>query len=211
MRILIYSLLSFVLMVSVVSCKTSPAPPSGMETLSSWMTGSFSSEEQAIADTNFFDIRLEMVPVWKDRTDGIWLYVEQARADRTDAPYRQRVYRLTEPEKGTFESRVYEISNPLSFAGAWKTENPLSSLTPDSLHERPGCSLFLERLSEDTFSGSTVGSECLSVHRGATYAVSTAIITREKMVTWDQGFDSLGNQVWGSVHGGYIFKKIREE
>ena len=48
--------------------------------LRDWMTGHFSSQEQAQRDTNFYDIRLSVYPIWKDRSDGYWMYVEQADA-----------------------------------------------------------------------------------------------------------------------------------
>ena len=47
-----------------------------LEVLLSQMIGSFSSAEQAADDEDYFDIRLEMVPIWPDRQDGYWLYVE---------------------------------------------------------------------------------------------------------------------------------------
>jgi len=34
------------------------------------MTGSFSSEEQATADSSYFDIRLQMARIWSERTEG---------------------------------------------------------------------------------------------------------------------------------------------
>ena len=43
--------------------------------LSNWMSGSFSSSNQSLQDSSFFDINLEMVRIWNDRTDAIWLYV----------------------------------------------------------------------------------------------------------------------------------------
>jgi hypothetical protein len=49
--------------------------------LARYMLGSFSSAEQARNDTDYFDIELEMARIWRPRTDGIWVYVEQARAD----------------------------------------------------------------------------------------------------------------------------------
>ncbi|MDH3592370.1 MAG: CpcT/CpeT family chromophore lyase, partial [Planctomycetota bacterium] len=59
------------------------------------MTGTFSSREQAVADPdNFRAIRLVMLPIWTQRGDGPWLYVEQAAEDALGRPYRQRVYRL---------------------------------------------------------------------------------------------------------------------
>jgi len=32
-----------------------------------------------------------MVQIWEERTDGYWLYVEQAIAGYQDKPYRQRI------------------------------------------------------------------------------------------------------------------------
>lgn len=52
---------------------------SDLETLRKWMTGSFSSHAQVQADSSYYDIRLEMVPIWKSRSDGAWLYVEPDR------------------------------------------------------------------------------------------------------------------------------------
>ena len=49
-----------------------------LDTLAGWMSGYFSSQQQAFKDSAYRDVRLHMVPIWKDRTDGYWLYVEQA-------------------------------------------------------------------------------------------------------------------------------------
>jgi len=69
------------------------------------MTGSLSSAEQSAADERYFDIRLAMVPIWQNRSDGPWLDVEQAVASNLEKPYRQRVYRLsTQPHAGKLAS-----------------------------------------------------------------------------------------------------------
>ena len=94
--------------------------------LTEWMTGSFSSIEQAQADTNYFNIELEMVEIWRDRSDGPWIYVEQAVADYKDKPYRQRVYQLLERDNNEYASVVYSFNEPLRFAGDWNNKNPLS-------------------------------------------------------------------------------------
>ena len=88
-----------------------------LQQLSSWMTGSFSSKMQSEADTNFFNIHLHMVPIWQERTDAIWLYVEQAAAWSLDKPYRQRVYKLRRLDDNLFESSVFSITDPIRFAG----------------------------------------------------------------------------------------------
>lgn len=63
-------------------------------TLVDWMQGSYNSEEQSKNDSDYYNISLEMKKIWTDRSDGYWLYVEQAVAETKDQPYRQRIYHL---------------------------------------------------------------------------------------------------------------------
>jgi hypothetical protein len=171
------------------------------------MVGSFSSIEQAEKDSNYFNIELEMVQLWKDRTDGPWLYIEQAVAESKDKPYRQRVYQLRKRSDGKIESLVYTIPDPLRFAGDYKKEFPLLRLTPDSLILKEGCEVVLYQADNGYFEGSTVDKNCSSDLRGASYATSEVMIDKDKMISWDRGFDESGKQVWGATDGGYIFKK----
>jgi len=175
-----------------------------------WMTGSFSSEDQAKADTNYYDIRIEMVQIWKERNDGPWIYVEQAVADYKDKPYRQRVYQLVS-EDNIVKSIVYSFNDPMRFAGDYKNENPLNQLTPDSLKLRNGCAVYLKKILEDTYKGSTKDKECESVHRGATYATSEVTVKADKILSWDRGFNADTKQVWGAEKGGYVFLKIEQD
>ena len=80
---------------------TAGAGEPDLAVLIDWMTGSFSSAAQAEADSAYYDIRLEMAPIWTDRDDAAWLYAEQAVAGMTDRPYRQRVYKVTATEDAT--------------------------------------------------------------------------------------------------------------
>jgi hypothetical protein len=178
------------------------------DTLVNWMIGSFSSAKQAAADSNYYDIRLRMVLIWPQRTDGVWLYVEQAAASSLDRPYRQRVYRLTAPAPGTFVSDVYTIDDPLRFAGAWRNDAHLASLSPDSLTLRDGCAVWLERLRDGSFAGATRADGCASTLRGARYATSEVVITGAGIESWDRGWDENGNQVWGATGGAYRFDRI---
>jgi hypothetical protein len=172
------------------------------------MTGSFSSQEQAAQDTDYADVRLTVVQIWKDRTDGNWLYVEQAVAWSLDKPYRQRVYQLTQLTQDLFLSSVYEIDEPLRFCGAWRHEHPLAHLTPDSLHLKEGCGIVLRKTNDGHFRGCTVGKDCVTTLHGATYATAEVFISARTMITWDRGFDESDEQVWGAEKSGYIFKKI---
>ena len=194
--------LLFFLIISLIAY-----PQRDVESLVDYMTGSFSSEEQSKIDTNYFNIELEMVQIWKDRTDGPWLYIEQAVADSKDKPYRQRVYQIKQRTDGTIETLVYTIPDPLRFSGDYKKEFPLLRLTADSLITREGCEVILYRADDGYFQGGTIEKNCTSDMRSASYATSEVMIDKDKMISWDRGFDENGNQVWGATEGGYIFKK----
>ncbi|MFM7261470.1 MAG: chromophore lyase CpcT/CpeT, partial [bacterium] len=83
--------------------------------VASLLTGHFTSAAQAKADPEFFVFHLHMTPIWTDRADGPWLYVEQAMATALDKPYRQRIYRLVDRSDGAgspkVESQVFELPN----------------------------------------------------------------------------------------------------
>ena len=177
----------------------------GIESLQAMMVGTFNSAEQAARDSAFFDITLHMYPIWTDK--GHWLYVEQAVSAMQERPYRQRVYQLEQTAPGSFKSIVYTLPEPEAFIGAWKDPSRFDALAPDALELRAGCAVVLERQPDGSFTGSTQGNGCESTLRGASYATSRVSIRDGMIVSWDQGFNSAGEQVWGAVKGEYEFKK----
>jgi CpeT protein len=194
-----------------VTVPDAPVEASGYAMLHEWMSGRFSSAGQALRDPDYYDISLVMQPIWADRSDALWLYVEQAVAVRPDRPYRQRVYELIEHADGRLESRVYALpGDPLEHAGAWKLDRPLAGLTPGDLDLREGCSVWLTRRADGTFAGSTEGDLCGSNLNGAAYATSEVIIRPDAVLSWDRGYDADGEQVWGAVKGPYIFDRLTD-
>lgn len=183
-----------------------------LQLLHSWMAGSFSSHAQAVRDTSFRDVRLRIVPIWPAMSAAQWFYVEQAIAGREDAPYRQRVYRLSLRDDRRYESAVFTLPAPSRFVGAWRQpiEQRMGTLTPDSLTLREGCTVAL-RKQRDRFTGGTEGKGCASELRGAAYATSEVEILADRMITLDRGWDTTGKQVWGSEKGGYEFMRIPDE
>jgi len=182
-----------------------PKASKDLKKLHSYMLGQFSSEVQSKSDSTYFDIRLSITPIWTDRNDGFWMYVEQATASAKLKPYRQRVYRLTEKENGVFESAVFTFDKPLRYAG--KADEVNKILTIDSLQNRTGCEVILKKKGKKSFSGGTVDKNCPSDLRGAQYASSIVTVTKDAMLSWDQGFNDKGEQVWGATKGGYLFLK----
>lgn len=193
---------------SVKKVAQTPQAQPTLQALQKLMTGSFDSSAQAEQDTNFYNISLQMYPIWKDRP-GTWLYVEQALASMPEKPYRQRVYKLEKGKEGTYISRVYTLKYEKEMVGQWKNPIVFDKYGPDMLREREGCAVYLKATGMDTFSGSTNESDCSSTLRGASYATSKVDIFKDKIVSWDQGFDSEGKQVWGATTGGYVFDRIK--
>ncbi|MEM7306571.1 MAG: chromophore lyase CpcT/CpeT [Planctomycetota bacterium] len=176
--------------------------------LGAWMTGSFTSAAQAAAaPDDYFDIRLYMEPIWPERDDGPWLYVEQAAASALERPYRQRVYHLIDTDEGV-RSDVYALpDDPLEYAGAWRTPERFDALTPDLLVLREGCSIHLVEAG-GVYVGATRGEGCQSSLGGASYATSEVRVEPELLTSWDRGWDAEGEQAWGAELGPYLF--VRE-
>lgn len=197
------------LLLVLAGCAMSgPEPDPELARLAEWMTGSFSSAAQAETQPDdYFDIRLEMAPIWTDRTDGPWLYVEQAAAEALDRPYRQRVYRLV-PDGDFIRSDVYLLpGDPLAFAGAWRTPEVFTGTTPEELELRTGCSIWLQDLG-GVHVGATRGRSCESSLGDAAYATSEVTVTADRLTSWDRGFDEAGVQAWGATAGPYEFLRV---
>ncbi|MDI1256152.1 MAG: chromophore lyase CpcT/CpeT [Flavobacterium sp.] len=170
------------------------------------MQGSYSSEKQAVADTSYFNISLKMVPIWKDK--GHYLYVEQALAKKQDKPYRVRIYKITQRGDNEFVSEIHTLKNEKDWIGKWKTPEAFDNLSLDDIELKQGCEVVLKRIEKNKFAGQTGIKTCVSELRGASYATSKVTVLPNQILSWDQGFDKDGKQVWGAEKAGYIFDKI---
>jgi CpeT protein len=189
----------------VTTCLLAAATPTPAAEVAALLSGHFSSAAQASADADFRDVRLAVAAVWTERTDGPWLYVEQAIAGSEAAPYRQRVYQLVTLEGGAVESRVYTLPEPARFVGAWRDPAAFATIGPADLSLRDGCAIRLARQADGTWSGRTGERSCPSELRGAQWATSEVVLDERRMVSWDRGFAADGSQVWGATKGGYEF------
>lgn len=69
----------------------------------------------------------------------------------------------------------------------------------------------LSKAEDDTFVGSTVGTDCSSRLRGSSYATSEVVIEPDRLMSWDRGYDDQDQQVWGATEGGYVFVKTKTQ
>ncbi|MCE9619260.1 MAG: chromophore lyase CpcT/CpeT [Planctomycetes bacterium] len=186
-----------------------PPPPSErVDQVWRWMGGTFSSSMQAMSDANDPPMTLHMQPIWKDRTDGRWLYVEKAPSKSPGQPLQQSVYQLVDRDNGDVEIRLYEFpSDPDVYTGAWKHQNPLDRFLPSQLVPRSGCGIRLKASSGNQWRGSTTGQNCACSKGGATYATCEVSLSAEEFDVWERGFDDAGKQIWGPTKGPDQFKR----
>jgi len=210
---LFYCVSFFAVLLMLTSCSTSKEvlvpQSSDLDNLQAMMIGSYDSSAQEAADSTYYNISLHMYPIWENRNDGKYLYVEQALASMQDRPYRQRVYKLEKLNDGRLASFVYTLKSDSLFIGKWNEPSYFDKFGLSILDEREGCEVILNK-NQSGYEGSTQDDRCKSTLRGASYATSIVSMSANKITSWDQGFDDKGKQVWGATKGPYIFVKLME-
>lgn len=211
------------LCMALAACRTGGnASTHDADTLAQWMSGSFSSRAQHAAEVggdadelralvarhgDHADVRMHAVPVWTERTDGRWLYVERERGNQAAKPESMRVVHI-HVEDGELASDTYLLpGDEARFAGAWKSNAPLQGIGPDALTLREGCTLHWSRADGGTFVGASEPGACRSDLNGAAYAVSRMTVSSARITSWDRGFDASDRQVWGVTSGPYAFER----
>lgn len=178
-----------------------------VEALEAFLVGHFDSSAQAQVEEGYHHISLKMCRVEAPELGAHVLYVEQAVATRLEAPYRQRLYRLSAAGGDVVESAIYTLADEASLLGACDRAE-LKVLQPGSYARKDGCEVMMRR-EGDRFVGSTQEGKCPSALRGASYATARVTVHAEGVDSWDQGFDAAGQQVWGAEAGPYRFRKVQ--
>ncbi len=170
-------------------------------------TGSFSSAAQAAVDARYDVAVWHIVEIWPGDDNERWLYVEAWLKD-AEAPYMQRVSSVTDTDDGTLLARRFLIEDARAFLDANRNPAAMPDRAGVGLDELEGCEAVLTRAGKGRFEGGTVGNRCGNTYKGASYAISRAVLTEEGMTNWDRGFNAAGEQVWGPAFGGYQFKRL---
>ncbi|WP_412477141.1 chromophore lyase CpcT/CpeT [Flavobacterium sp. TBRC 19031] len=198
-------LLTAILLTTACKTTQNQSDSKELKELVSIMQGHYSSEKQALADKDYYNISLRMTPIWKSK--GNYLFVEQAIFDKQDKPYRVRIYKVSQ-RGNEFISEIYTLKDEKAWIGKWATPEVYDQLTEADIELKSGCEVVLKRTGKNRFEGATGDKTCPSELRGASWANSKVTVTEKTILSWDQGFDKDGKQVWGATKGGYEFIKI---
>ena len=175
--------------------------------LAAWMTGVFNNHKQANHNLAYADVQQAIIPIWQDREDGYWFYIQQMVSEQQDGLVRQRVYHLSRINHDLMEIKIFSLKHPAEHVEALNNPSLLSSLSTDMITPQQGCSIILRRLNAESFAGSTLGEGCPGEFPGGTYSTSQLVITAHQMISWERDFDRSGKQISGATMSGYILIK----
>ncbi|MEM9137357.1 MAG: chromophore lyase CpcT/CpeT [Cyanobacteria bacterium P01_F01_bin.42] len=141
---------------------------------------------------------------------SVYLYQEQARDDRLDQPYRQRLLKISAAASESAAPAVvtsdsFRLAEAERWTGLCRGQERDRTFTQSDILPAH-CRVTLKQKGKK-FIGATPEPGCPSQYRGATYVRNQIILTRKGMKTFDQGVDAQGNRVWGSDGKPYRFRK----
>jgi CpeT protein len=175
----------------------------------SWLQGTYTTTAEAKADTSRNDVTLRIVPIWPQKTDAYWFYVEQAMTYKQEKPYRTAVLRISELN-GNIESKNYKLPHKEFYYGAWKDPSSLSGrITDTSIAPDAVCSIYFQRKNRRKFKGGTGDAKCPNTRKGASYFTNECYLTKSVFYSWDRGWSQEGKVVWGPEDRGYEFIKVK--
>jgi len=182
--------------------------------VASRLEGTIDSSRQSMFDRDYVDVRVTQCQITVSDQPGylnpsLFLYVEQALSLSLDAPYRQRVIKLSLDAmnpRGVVSS-IYEINlsgeQVLHFCSKKPEERVMSWAQLKDVH----CSVYMQK-KYDLWVGETQSAKCPNDYGDAKFVSSKVRLSKTGMYSWDRGWDAEGNQVWGAIKGGYNFEKM---
>lgn len=122
--------------------------------------GHFSNKRQVEQDPLITEKEQEfvVVPIFRDRPNEFWVYLEYFSPSVPEVPFEQRVQEYVRINRDTVLVRIYHLKNPEKYLNAWckPDNNILSKLSKDELILNEGCNFVFGRDKEDKYVFNTV-------------------------------------------------------
>ena len=195
-----------------IALDTIPPTPTvlgDLKMLVAYLSGHFESKNQTPDQVNYYDVQLDVIPIWKKKKDDYWLYVEEATAERAAVTYHQQVFHVYKMGS-LFLRETYTIRNPMRYEGPKRFRKTLRRLRQDSLEIITGCEVYF-RYDSGRFVGQTNRLTCPTKIPGAASGMQELLVSDSQMKSLDRGFDEAGEPVWGLVKGPFVFQRKRRE
>ena len=200
-----------ILQILCVACKNADVvegvlPTDSLGELYVMMQGSYSSLNQATEDSTYHHMVMNVCPIWEGK--GHYLYAEIAHNDSLEKPIKQRIFKLSQLNDSIYVNAIYSLKEAQNWYNKWSQPKEFSKLKEGDITEISGCHIILKKIRSTYYQGKTEDLGCFDALNGAEVSISELEVFNDKIITWDKGFDKDGKQVWGSIHGGYIFNRV---
>lgn len=185
----------------------SPGWGAELDPLTGWLTGSFSTRQQAESDERFAAVELHSREIWHGEESDRWIYLEQTLQQKAAHPFRQRIFRLRAGSFGEVRMTEYTMPKASDFRGAWRNPALLANLSEAQLSRREGCDIVLRRLPTGDYEGRNRVGECRTDFAGADTLVQYLWVGPLYLRMLDRGYDQDGMLRWGSPGEGYYYQR----
>ncbi|MFT5880762.1 MAG: CpeT protein [Moritella sp.] len=175
--------------------------------LKQWLSGEHHSTNDKIQDRDV-QLALQILPIWQDRIDGEWLYMESSVINSPHKPFRQRILQLVDTPNNRIRLYSYSIPRASDFAGAYYEPQILSSLTLSQLTIHSGCELLIELKDTGIFVGESNAKTCVPRRMGLQFMATFFAVSEFNLSFLDRGYDKHGQLIQGSLENPVTFLKI---
>ena len=175
--------------------------------LQTWLSGVHHSGYNQINGKDI-SISLQVLPIWRDRIDGEWLYMESSVVDSRGKPFWQRVLQLVESVNGAIRLYSYSIPRASDFTGSYYDPRILASLAPSQLSLTSGCDIVLALNATRTFVGETDPNSCRNRSQSTPPAANFFAISEFNISFVDNSYDRFGNLVSNRLDIMVTFLKV---
>jgi hypothetical protein len=183
-----------------------------VESVVSHLVGVMDTSAQATANPKAPSVRMTTCEVQiADNTtqtsSSVYLYQEQALTNNLEQPYRQRFLQIRpSADRKTVESQSFKPQNSETLIGLCNKPEQNRVVEQQAIGESV-CSVFLKP-TQTGYVGETPPEGCPANVRGAVRITNKIILHLQGMDTWDRGYDTQGNQVWGAQNESYQYRWV---
>ncbi|MBD2176241.1 chromophore lyase CpcT/CpeT [Pseudanabaena sp. FACHB-1998] len=181
-------------------------------TLTSWMTGEFSNQEQSVDQPVWFvNLVWWQRPISSNLLGSPAIFAEQANALILDRPYRQRILQFVENED-KIQVKYWGFKDPSAWTGAGRDRDRLNQITINDIEPLAGCSLDVFFANGRYKAEMPKDAKCCFQYLNESRQVVLGFeVSADEFWSGDRGVDpETGTAIWGAIMDFYKFKKIKD-
>ncbi|BDS09789.1 chromophore lyase CpcT/CpeT [Aureispira anguillae] len=179
--------------------------------------GHFSNKDQVDEGTTTEPLQEFIVmPIFQDRPNEFWVYLEFFSPELVDAPLDQRVEQYVQVSRDSFRMEVYYLKDPKKYINAWKKETfPATSIRKD-LIRGDACDLIIAHQEDKpgtykTVTPEEITCEMLTAKGAARYVDLEFELSDDQYLMWFHFYDINKEHLKKSAQNGLQFRRLKEK